>query len=294
MTTGDNFRNSDRIDSLLRNDSATKCSLEAWACAVPQTRHGNPRSAFNTNSVGALDLGANDPLLVAQSANTREHRATEESQFHQNASVDAFEETTTPEPARQHRYYQSLFIHPGDRAHGFRGKLNDPGHAAVQLEDEGTGFKTDIVGLSPDHDHFVNPIVSRGSIHRDTFDSTFEMQVRREISKDEFDKQRNYVRELIDRKNVLYSLMFPKQCTTEAIKMSSVGGWAIQVPKEKIAPFLPAQVTPNTLYDYFSKPQPLDLTNLDENGKPRQIEVYYLDPNSNNDRNYVAAPRTRE
>ncbi|MBX9568468.1 MAG: hypothetical protein K2X77_06205 [Candidatus Obscuribacterales bacterium] len=45
---------------------------------------------------------------------------------------------------------------------------------------------------------------------------------------------------------------------------------------------------------FFSKPQPLDLTNLDEKGKPRPIEVYYLDPNSNNDRNYVATPRTRE
>ncbi|MBX9568482.1 MAG: hypothetical protein K2X77_06275 [Candidatus Obscuribacterales bacterium] len=284
MTAGDNFQNSDRIDSHERaNDFATKCSLEAWERGDTQARIGNEKTiAQKTGEQSFLDFGTNDPLLLAQASSTPEFKTA--SQESQQTPTDAFDETS-------HRYFQSIYIHPGDRAHGFKGKMKDPGHAAVRVEDTGTGFKSDIVGLGPDHRWILNPIKSRGSLHRDTDDSTFEMEVRREISKEEFDAERKYVQQNKG-KNMDYSLMFPKQCTTEAIKISSFGGWSIQVPKEKISPFLPAQATPNTLYEYFSKPQSIDLTNLDENGEPRHIEVYELDPRSNNDRNYVPQ-RTR-
>lgn len=286
MMAGDNFQNSDRIDSPARaNDFSTKSSLEAWSHAG-NTRTDQQVSSNKASELDILDFSKNDPLLLAQNALPESKIRTDENRNQaKEVQNDAFDETT-------HRYYQSLFIHLGDREHGFKGKMKDPGHAAVRVEDTATGFKSDIVGLGPDHRWILNPIKSRGSLHRDTEEVTFEMEVRREITKEEFDAERKYVQQNKD-KNVGYSLMFPKQCTTEAIKISSFGGWSIQVPKEKFSPFLPAQATPNTLYEYFSKPQPIDLTDLDENGNPRPIEVYDLDKNSNNDRNYVP-PRIRQ
>lgn len=286
MTAGDNFQNSDRIDSPTRaNDFATKCSLEAWERGGTQARPGNQPQADSEKFTeqGILDFAANDPLLVAQAA------ATEATPSKDEFSIAADEQSAPQASSNiEHHYYQSLFIHKGDTQHGLKGRFNDPGHAAIQVEDTGTGFKSKIVGLSPDGSTLMHPIRTRGLLESDDGYTKFDMQVRREISKEEFDHMSKSVQEEMDKGDIGYGVLFPKQCTTEAIRLLSFGGWAIDTPKEKVAPFLPAQVTPDSLYETFSKPQSLDLTNLDETGKPRPIEVYLLAPGSQHNRNFDA------
>lgn len=287
MTAGDNFQNSDKIDSPSRaNDFATKCSHEAWERSSADARFGHQKTdSSGTPEQSFLDFAANDPLLIAQGNETSTAPA--------ELKTTAFVPTTSEQERKastqnETHYYQSLFIRRGDREHGLAGRIDDPGHTAVQVEDTATGYKSPIVGLGPDKSVVFHPIKTKGSIHNDTKEVDFEMQVRREIPKENYDEMRKYVNGLSAKGNIGYSLLFPHQCTTEGIRMSSAGGWAIEAPKEKIAPFFPAQVTPKTLYEHFSRPQSIDLTNLDANGQPRPLEVFYLDKGSNNNRNYDA------
>ena len=286
MTAGDNFQNNDRVDAPVRaNDFATKCSLQAWEPGADKQRLGNqPADSSNLSEQGFLDFAVNDPLLVAQETATPE-RTTPKDEFENSADEQS---ALHPSSDAEHHYYQSLFIHKGDTQHGLKARLHDPGHAAIQVEDTGTGFKSKILGLSPDGSALIHPIRTAGHLDSDDDYTKFDMQVRREISKAEFDHMSTTVQEEIDKGDIGYGVLFPKQCTTEAIRLSSFGGWAIETPKEKVAPFLPAQVTPDSLYDTFSKPQSLDLTNLNEAGKPRPIEVYLLAPGSKNNRNFDA------
>ena len=131
----------------------------------------------------------------------------------------------------------------------------------------------------------THPIKTKGSLSNDS-DYQFDRQVRREISRDEYDEMRRVVNREVQKGNIGYSVLFPRQCSTEAINLSAAAGWVIDAPKEKVSPFLPAQPTPNSLYDFFDKPQAIDLTNMDEHGKPRLIEVFDLGPDSNNNRNH--------
>lgn len=286
MTAGDNIQNSDRIDSHERaNDFATKCSLEAWERTDSQVGFDNRKSGFaNSNEEGFLDFGANDPLLLAQ-ANSNDAAPTKKGGAQTNEeSFDDLDETTKREPIPEHHYYQSLFIHLGESQRGLKARWDDPGHVGVQYEDTTTGYKSQISGLSPKGLVFIHPIRAHGYLENDS-DYPFDMQVRREISKEQFDQMSDLVKQETEKGDIGYGVLFPKQCTTEAIKLSSFGGWAIETPKEKVAPFLPAQVTPNSLYETFSKPQSIDLTNLDERGRPRPIEVIMLSPETKIDPN---------
>ena len=284
MTPGDNFQNSDRIDSPAgAEDFSTKCSLEAWERASTQPRFDNRKAgSAQSNKENFLDFGTNDPLLLAQAdINAKPKEVGAQTQ---QSPSDDFDETTKSEPVTEHRYYQSLFIHLGNTESGLKARWDDPGHVGVQYEDTGTAFKSAISGLSPKGLVWLHPIRAHGYLDNDS-DYKFDMQVRREISKDEFDQMGTLVKQEIDKGDIGYGVLFPKQCTTEAIKLSSFGGWAIETPKEKVAPFLPAQVTPNSLYETFSKPQSIDLTNLDKRGHPRPIEVIMLSPKPKTDPN---------
>lgn len=84
------------------------------------------------------------------------------------------------------------------------------------------------------------------ALHR--HDYQFDMQVRREISEDDYLEMRQAVNQEIGKGNIGYSVLFPKQCSTEAINLSATGRWAIEAPKEKFSLLLPAQATPNSLY----------------------------------------------
>ena len=283
VMASDNYQSNDRAESIARTDEASaRCSADAWRSLDRQSRLDRPQAEINSQT-GAesnlLDFAQNDPLQVAQEP-SQPHDKSHDEISRETADAESAETDDKAENAKEHRYYQSIYIHLGDRMHGMRGKFDDPGHVAVQVEDTGSGYKSNIVGLGPDGSVLLNPIRTKGSIHPDN-DHLFEKQVRREISKENYDLLRKQVNEEHDKGNIGYSLLFPKQCTTEAIKLSSFAGWAIETQKEKIAPFFPAQVTPNTLYETFSNPQPLDLINLDKNGKPRLIEIIDLTPQSN-------------
>ena len=144
------------------------------------------------------------------------------------------------------------------------------GHVAARLQDTDAGFDTRIMGFSPDFKphwyHYKGP--GKYSIDKP---EDFNIEASTSLSEEEYDNAMQYAYQSAQ-SGMNWDPSEPRQCAVQAGNIATAAGHPIYAQEQKVAPGLPRQMTPNSIYNYFQTPQPIDLTNPNATWTVRPIQ----------------------